>query len=68
LKIINLVFSVEVKNKLFIYLIMYLDKNNIHYNKVSQGNPKFSECNGLQTTMIFIHFLHNGHLGVKSSV
>jgi len=66
LKIINLVFSVEVKNKLFISLIMYLDKNNIHYNKVSQGNPKFSECNGLQTTMIYTHVMNKGPMGLKS--
>jgi len=45
---------------------MNLAIQNFHYNKVPQGNPKFAKCNGLQTTMIYTHVLHNGHWGVKS--
>jgi len=45
---------------------MSLSIINIYYNKISQGKPKFDEPNGLQTTMIFTHVLHNGHLRFKS--
>jgi len=33
---------------------------------VSQGKPKFAKCDGLQTTIVCTHVLHNGPWGVKS--
>jgi len=42
--------------------------NFVSYNHtvISQNEPRLLEHKNLQTTMIYTHVLHNGHLGVKS--
>ena len=45
---------------------MSLAIQNIHYNTVSQGKPKFTEFNNLQTTMVYTHVMNKGPMGVKS--
>ncbi len=45
---------------------MNLIVENLHYNKVSLGNPKFAEFNYLQTAMIYTHVMNKGPMGVKS--